>query len=109
MCRSSLSSNSEGDDDMGRYSRSTFDPILSQTQANNSNMTNTPYMLSRDTGHPLVENGAEKMINIKREEGHPNCVVSVFTLSFKKNNIAARRVRENLTQGVVPGKCEQGV
>ena len=57
MCRSSLSSNSEGDDDMGRYSRSTFDPILSQTQTNNSNMATTPYMLSRDTGQPLGENG----------------------------------------------------
>ena len=60
MCRSSLSSNSEGDDDMGRYSRSKFDPILSQTQTNNSNMTTTPYMLSRDTGQPLGENGGRK-------------------------------------------------
>lgn len=85
--RSSLSSNSEGDDDMGRYSRSTFDPILSQTQANNSNMTTTPYMLSRDTGQPLGENGGRKD--------------DKYWERRRKNNLAAkksrdaRRVREN--------------
>ena len=45
--------------------------------------------------------GLGKMINIGREEGNPNCVVSVFILCFRKNNLAAkksrdaRRVREN--------------
>ena len=41
------------------------------------------------------------MINIGREEGTPNFVVSVFIFCFRKNNLAAkksrdaRRVREN--------------
>ena len=50
---------------------------------------------------PWGRMGAGKMINIGREEGNPNCVVSVFILCFRKNNLAAkksrdaRRVREN--------------
>ena len=45
--------------------------------------------------------GAGTMINIGREEGNPNSVVSVFIFCFRKNNLAAkksrdaRRVREN--------------
>jgi len=85
--RSSLSSNSEGDDDLSRYSRAPFDPILSQTQPNSSNMATTPYMLSRDTGQPVGENG-----NRKDEK---------YWERRRKNNLAAkksrdaRRVREN--------------
>ena len=59
LCRSSLSSNSEGDDDLSRYSRSTFDPILSQTQASNT-MTTTPYIMTRDTGQNMGENMGRK-------------------------------------------------
>jgi len=83
--RSSLSSNSEGDDDLTRYSRSTFDPILSQTQPNNT-MT-TPYMIPRDTGQPVGEN-----LSRKDEK---------YWERRRKNNLAAkksrdaRRVREN--------------
>jgi len=85
--RSSLSSNSEGDDDLGRYSRSTFDPILSQTQANNTNMASAPYMMTRDTGQPLGENMSRKD--------------EKYWERRRKNNLAAkksrdaRRVREN--------------
>jgi len=85
--RSSLSSNSEGDDDLSRYSRSTFDPILSQTQPNSTNMTNSPYMLNRDTGQPVGESG------VRKDEK--------YWERRRKNNLAAkksrdaRRVREN--------------
>jgi len=84
--RSSLSSNSEGDDDLTRYSRSSFDPILSQTQPNNT-MTSTPYMIPRDTGQPVGEN-----LSRKDEK---------YWERRRKNNLAAkksrdaRRVREN--------------
>ena len=57
--RSSLSSNSEGDDDLSRYSRATFDPILSQSQTNTTNMASSPYIL-RDTGQPVGESGGRK-------------------------------------------------
>jgi len=85
--RSSLSSNSEGDDDLSRYSRSTFDPILSQTQANNNTMTTTPYIMTRDTGQNMGEN-----LGRKDEK---------YWERRRKNNLAAkksrdaRRVREN--------------
>jgi len=85
--RSSLSSNSEGDDDLTRYSRSTFDPILSQTQPNNNTLTTTPYIITRDTGQPMGEN-----LSRKDEK---------YWERRRKNNLAAkksrdaRRVREN--------------
>eukprot|EP00092_Neocalanus_flemingeri_P027130 GFUD01029421.1.p1 GENE.GFUD01029421.1~~GFUD01029421.1.p1 ORF type:complete len:308 (-),score=110.98 GFUD01029421.1:735-1658(-) len=85
--RSSLSSNSEGDDDLSRYSRATFDPVLSQTQPNSGNMATSPYMLNRDTGQALGENGVRKD--------------DKYWERRRKNNLAAkksrdaRRVREN--------------
>jgi len=84
--RSSLSSNSEGDDDLSRYSRTAYDPILSQTQANNT-MTTTPYIMSRETGQHMGEN-----LTRKDEK---------YWERRRKNNLAAkksrdaRRVREN--------------
>jgi len=84
--RSSLSSNSEGDDDLSRYSRATFDPILSQSQTNTTNMASSPYIL-RDTGQPVGESGGRKD--------------EKYWERRRKNNLAAkksrdaRRVREN--------------
>jgi len=87
--RSSLSSNSEGDDDLSRYPRpgSTFDPILSHGGQNNPSLgPPTPYMLTRDTGQH-TESGCRKD--------------EKYWERRRKNNLAAkksrdaRRVREN--------------
>jgi len=92
--RSSLSSNSEGDDEIGRcYSRSTFDPILS-SQTANTNLAPSPFIISRDTGQTHHGGGGGDSNNCSRKD-------EKYWERRRKNNLAAkksrdaRRVREN--------------
>merc|ERR1719392_298930 len=85
--RSSLSSNSEGDDiEMCRYSRNGYNTASSVMSSTNM-MATSPYIISRDTGQAMSQPG------VKKDDK--------YWERRRKNNLAAkksrdaRRVREN--------------